>query len=251
MRIPRIFTNLDLQTALAMDGPVTLNDQSSRYISQVLRLKTGAQVILFNDTNREYQAVLTESSKRQVSAQITVGTTVNVESPLYITLLQGISRGERMDYTLQKATELGVNAIAPVTTERCGVHLDNKRREKRMEHWHGVIISACEQCGRNRLPHIDAISTFPQWLETNAAKDERRLILNPEAEHRLSTLLTSGQEFYPITLLVGPEGGLTDDEIKLAERHGFRSISLGPRVLRTETAGLAALAAIQAVCGDF
>jgi 16S rRNA (uracil1498-N3)-methyltransferase len=167
------------------------------------------------------------------------------ESPLSITLAQGVSRGERMDYTIQKAVELGVAAIAPIITGRTTVRLDEERSEKRLEHWRRVIIGACEQSGRNRLPALHPITTLDAWLSRPI--DGLGLLLRGDAtgglpERRLDTA---------ITLLIGPEGGLGTDEVAAAERVGYRPVRMGPRILRTETAALAAIAALQALYGDW
>ncbi len=173
------------------------------------------------------------------------------ESPLRITLAQGISRGERMDYTLQKSVELGVSRIIPLSTERCGVKFDAKRAAKRLQHWQGVIISACEQSGRNDIPEILPTISLHAWLDAHRVpcqqQEALRLLLHPRATQSLRQLTPPTGE---ISLLIGPEGGLSDNEIDMATQCGFEGIQLGPRVLRTETAGVAALAALQSYWGD-
>jgi len=255
MHIPRIFLDTDLRTALVNELIISLDERSRRHIAQVLRLKPGADVILFNNTGGEYQATCDQVNKHQVTVRVTGFIDRSAESPQNIILLQGISRGERMDYTLQKATELGITSITPVTTERCGVQLDEVRSQKRWLHWRGVIISACEQCGRNKLPTLETITPFAQGLEQKTDAVDIRLVLNPEAKLGLKTQLTNSLSTAGastcVTVLIGPEGGLSEQEIQLAERSGFLSVTLGPRILRTETAGLAAIAAIQTICGDY
>ncbi len=241
MRIPRIY----LPRSLTPDAMVTLDTDAAHHIARVLRLHAGAPLILFNGQGGEYQAILHSITGNQVQAQILKHHAHETESPLQVTLAQGISRGERMDYTLQKAVELGVKTIIPLFSERCEVRLQGERLDKRVRHWQGIVNSACEQCGRNRIPSVLAPMTLPQWLPTS---DGLRLVLDPHATHSLAqyTQPADGK----ITLLIGPEGGLSDAEIINTQHAGFTRIRLGPRVLRTETAGLAVLAALQAVWGD-
>jgi 16S rRNA (uracil1498-N3)-methyltransferase len=248
---PRIFLDTDLQAAYRAGRPVCFDDNGHRHAVQVLRLKPGAAVILFDDHGGEYEATLDEVNKRRVSARITAFDDRSVESPLAITLIQGISRGERMDLTLQKATELGVSDIVPVTTGRCGVHLTAERQAKRLHHWRGVVTAACQQSGRTRLPRIADIAPLAAWLAEHPAGDELRLILDPTAGQGLSRLASGlSTSATRVVLLIGPEGGLEDDEIELAVRGGFTRVALGPRILRTETAGITAMAVIQTLWGD-
>lgn len=251
MRIPRIFLASDLHAAFSNDKPVDFDETSRRHTAQVLRLKSGAAVILFDGRGGEFEAILTEVSKRRVAAQLSAFVDRCVESPLTVTLIQALSRGERMDMTLQKATELGVKQVVPVITERCGVHLPEDRQEKRRQHWQGIVTAACQQSGRTRLPTIAEIQTLSTCLQNTPAGDELRLTLDPAAEQRLGQI-AEHHETAPgrITLLIGPEGGLTANEIRLAQHHGFVTVALGPRILRTETAGMTAIAVLQALWGD-
>lgn len=251
MRIPRIYLATALQTAYNSHQALALDETARRHVVQVLRLRPGAEVILFDGKGGEYQAVLDEVSKRQVTARLSAFIDRTVESPLPVTLMQGISRGERMDLTLQKATELGVARIVPLLTERCGVNLSAERREKRQHHWQGVVTSACQQSGRTRLPTVAGITPLSDWLRNNPADGSPRLILDPLAERRLGEIVGKPATTAPeIALLIGPEGGLSAEESLLAQRHGFVPVALGPRILRTETAGIAAIAVLQALLGD-
>ena len=242
MRIPRLY----LPNPLVPGATVALSTDAAHHVAHVLRLPVGATVCLFNGQGGEYQAILHSITKRQVYAQVLKYNPREAESPLQVTLAQGISRGERMDYTLQKAVELGITQIVPLFSERCEVRLQGERLDKRVQHWQGIVISACEQCGRNHIPPVLAPVSLQQWLPTAGAG--LRLVLDPCASHSLAqhTRPDDGN----ITLLIGPEGGLSDTEISQAQQAGFTSIRSGPRILRTETAGLAMLAALQTRWGD-
>jgi 16S rRNA (uracil1498-N3)-methyltransferase len=204
---------------------------------------------LFNGEGGEFSATLDNIEKRQATAQIEAFVARDVESCLHITLIQAVSKGERMDYTLQKAVELGVNRIVPVFSKYSVVNLSGERRQKRLDHWQGVIISACEQCGRNRIPAVVEPLELTDWLAGKPADEGLNIMLDPAAECTLKTLKDTSAG--KVALLIGPEGGLSEDEIALAQQAGFTGIILGPRVLRTETAGVAALAALQMLWGDF
>ncbi len=225
---------------------VTLDECASHHVARVLRAKVGEPVVLFNGQGGEYAGVITEINKKTVTVTLNEFLDREAESALDIWLAQGISRGEKMDYTIQKAVELGVKQIIPLYTERCNVKLDKDRSEKRLQHWQSIIISACEQSGRNHIPAIQGPQSLESWLPHVVA--DCCLVLSPYAAHSLKTepLLVSK----PIILLIGPEGGLSDKEIQLAEQHHFRSVNLGPRILRTETAALAAISALQSLFGD-
>lgn len=244
MRIPRIHVS----TALSAGDVLQLPEQAGEHLARVLRLESGHPLILFNGDGREYDARLAALTKRAVSAEVVGEREVSRESPLRLTLLQGVARGEKMDWILQKATELGVVRIVPVVTERTEVRLDEERGSKRLLHWQSVLAAACEQCGRNTLPEVAA----PQKLMTACAAlgDDAaaRFALLPEADTGPREL---GALPHGAVLLVGPEGGLSDHDVAIARNAGFRGLRLGPRILRTETAGLAALAALQAMAGDF
>jgi 16S rRNA (uracil1498-N3)-methyltransferase len=238
MRVPRIFVPIPLST----DALVTLDGTAANHVTRVLRLKPGAELVLFNGEGGEYPAVLEAAA----TARLGAWRATECESPLTITLVQGISRAERMDYTIQKAVELGVTRIVPVFAGRSVVELRGERLQRRMQHWQGVIIGACEQCGRNRVPALDTAMDLSDWLRTPESSS-MLLVLN----HRATTAPNSLQRPTALTLLIGPEGGLDDSELAQAECAGFIGMRLGPRVLRTETAGVAALAALQTLWGDF
>ena len=240
-------TRIFLDQPLGLDQSLTLTEAASRHLVQVLRLREGDAFIAFNGQGGEYGAVIHRIAKRDVQVRICSFNKIERESPLSLTLAQCISKGDRMDYTLQKAVELGVSEIVPLLSERSVVKLDAERWEKKMEHWRGVIISACEQSGRTRIPALHAPIPIQTWLG-QATGTALKLTLAPTAEQSLPSI-QPGQR--PVILLVGPEGGLSDTEIQRAQNKGFETIKLGPRILRTETAGVAALAAIQALWGDW
>jgi len=221
-----------------------LPDAAHRHAVQVLRLKQGDALRLFNGLGLEVDAILDNVSKRESAVRLGKPLVVNNESPLNITLLQGISRGERMDYALQKAVELGVNRIIPVATERCNVQLSGGRSDKRLAHWQGVMVSACEQSGRSILPELSPIMSLDDVLLENQVICQ--LVLDPLAEQGFMTL----EKQDDIALLIGPEGGLSEQEIKQANSADFQSVRFGPRILRTETAAVAALAVVQTMWGD-
>lgn len=240
MRIPRIFH----PEPLAAQSRITLDSGAARHVARVLRLGLGAKLTLFDGNGGEYPASIVELDKRQVIVELGELRKVELESPLKITLAQGISKGERMDYTIQKAVELGVSRIAPLSTERSIVNLKGERLEKKLAHWQGVIVSACEQCGRNTLPELLAQQTLDDWLVNESSGEG--LLLDHRAEGSLGSLQLGSE----ITLLIGPEGGLSESERQRAVDHGYQGIRLGPRILRTETAALTALAGLQSRWGD-
>jgi len=244
MRIPRIYTD----QPLAPGREVLLPEQAGEHIARVLRLERGHPLIVFNGDGREYDANLASLAKRAVTAEIGTARDVDREAPLSLTLAQGIARGEKMDWILQKATELGVARIVPIVTERTEVKLDEERAERRLAHWTQVIASACEQSGRNRLPALQPPQRLDRWLGSLGDASATRLVLFPAGKVSLQQL---PQMENGAILVVGPEGGLSDNDIALLTQTGFRGLRLGPRILRTETAGLAALAALQAIAGDF
>ncbi|MDC9725915.1 MAG: 16S rRNA (uracil(1498)-N(3))-methyltransferase [Gammaproteobacteria bacterium] len=222
----------------------TLPDAAHRHAVKVLRLKQGDLLRLFDGRGLEVEASLEHVSKRESSVRLGERIDVHNESPLNITLLQGISRGERMDYALQKAVELGVNKIIPVVTERCNVQLSGGRSDKRLAHWQGVMISACEQSGRSILPELMQIQSLEDALNEN--KVICQLVLDPLADIGFIGL----EKQKDIALVIGPEGGFSEQEIAQANSAGFQSIRFGPRILRTETATVAALAVVQTMWGD-
>jgi len=240
MRVPRFYCpelNQD-------DDIVALPTEAHRHAVQVLRLKQGADITLFDGKGREVSAVLHDVSKRESFVQLTGQSTADNESPLSITLIQGVSKGDRMDFALQKAVELGVNKIVPVITARCNVQLSGPRADKKRAHWQGVMISACEQSGRNVLPELTEIQQYDAML---ADYDQgTRLILDPTAKQGFKTLAKQTA----VSLLIGPEGGFSDVEVQQASASGFQVIQFGPRILRTETAAVSAIAVLQALWGD-
>ena len=242
-------TRIHVPPPLATGSDVTLPAQAAEHLTRVLRMSAGAAVTLFDGSGGEYSATLNTYSGRRVTARVLAHRAVEREAPLDITLLQGIARGERMDLIVQKATELGVTRILPVLAERSVVRLDAKQRDRKHEHWQGIAISACEQCGRNRIPEISAPLSLDAALR--ACPDAAlRCMLAADAGESL-TALAGRAGNGPVALLIGPEGGLADGEEAFARANRFTACRLGPRIMRTETAGLAALAALQTVSGDF
>lgn len=242
MPITRIFQNCTLKS----NSQLQLDVASSHHLAQVLRAKIGDLVIIFNGEGGEYEAIITHFDKKHVTVKINNFILREAESPLELYLAQGISRGEKMDYTIQKAVELGVKKIFPLLTEHCNVKLDEERREKRLRHWSLIITGACEQSGRNRIPEIFLPQILDKFLQTITA--DFKFVLAPQTEKKLSQI--SIQKNFSVVLLVGPEGGLSEAEIRLAITHGFLPITLGPRILRTETAAIAAITALQCYAGD-
>jgi len=240
MRIPRVF----VEPPLSPGTVVALDERAARHVIQVLRLRQGDPLILFDGSGRDYGAELVSAARGETGARLGNPGPIEPEARLASHLWLGISRGERMDFALQKAVELGVSAVQPLLCARTVVKLDANRREKRLAHWRGVIIAACEQSGRRRLPAL-AEPAAPEAVFTQATGT--RLLLDPEAEVGLPDL---PMPVDGITLLVGPEGGLTPAERAAARDAGFTGVRLGPRILRTETAPLAALAVAQALWGD-
>ncbi len=241
MRISRIYTAAPLVSGESIE----LDENAFNHAVRVLRLKQGDTLVLFNGEGGEFEAELVDVQKKRASVTIGQFLHRDNESPLPIILGQCISRGEKMDYTIQKTVELGVTGIVPLFSERCGVKLNQDRIEKRMRHWHGTIISACEQCGRNRIPKLHQAMSLHEWQQQLNAS--HKLVLDPTATESIATLAKPEKD---VALLIGPEGGLTDQEIKTAIASGFTGIRLGPRILRTETAGLTALSIIQQRWGD-
>jgi 16S rRNA (uracil1498-N3)-methyltransferase len=241
MRNPRIFQ----PSPLAINEAIVLSDDAFGHTVRVLRLGEGTEITLFNGEACEYQAKLVNVGKKSAQAHILSKTEKSVESPLNIHLGQGISRGDRMDFTLQKSVELGVQTITPLFTERCGVKLSGERLAKKVDQWQKIVISACEQSGRCVVPKVNVPISLDEWLnqETKALK----LNLHPKAEHSIMTLPLENNR---VRLLIGPEGGLSDDEIIRANGSDFVDVLLGPRVLRTETAALTAITALQCRFGD-
>ena len=239
MRINRVYADLPLQAATE----ITLPEGPSRHLGQVLRLRLGDELVVFNGDGRDYPATLTGARKDAVRVQLGLPGEPEPVLVLPLHLGLGISKGERMDFAIQKAVELGVAAITPLFTTRCVVKLDADRQAKRLAHWQGVLVAACEQSGRRRLPPLHPAMQLDDWLATAAPG----VLLDHRAEHSLTTLPRPADG---LSLLVGPEGGLTQNERQQAARTGLTGVRLGPRVMRTETAPLAAIAAMQVLWGD-
>ncbi len=242
MRISRIFTDQTLEPNLY----ITLNPDASRHLIQVLRLRPGADLVLFNGDGCNYPALLESISKKQAQAKVVSRSSPESESSLNIHLCIAVSKGERMDLAIQKSVELGVNEITPLFTQHSVVRLSNERLQKRQQHWRKVMISACEQTGRCRLPQLNNAIELDKWL--GMPHQGTGLVLDPKSEISIGSLETPVSR---INILVGPEGGLSEHEITAAEQSGFKGIRLGPRILRTETAPLAAIASIQTLWGDY
>ena len=243
MRIPRIYQPLPLASGRAIE----LDAQATAHLTRVLRLKPGDELVLFNGEGGEYAAHIEALEKRATVVRVGEFIDRELESPLELVLAQGVSRGERMDYTVQKAVELGVSRIVPVITERTVVNLKDERRERRQEHWQAVAVGACEQSGRNRAPAVEPVVALDRWLAA-ASPAGLKLVLHHRAGKGLAG---QARPAGPVTLLIGPEGGLSPAEIDAACAAGFQPLCLGPRVMRTETAAVAALAVLQWLWGDF
>ncbi|GAB1408394.1 16S rRNA (uracil(1498)-N(3))-methyltransferase [Thermomonas brevis] len=238
-------TRCHLDQPLRVGATVALPEDVAAHLLRVLRLREGDECVLFNGDGRDYRARIVAPSKREATAEVLDVRTLDNESPLRIVLLQGIARGEKMDWILQKATELGVARILPASSEHSEVKLDAQRADKRLAHWRHVVISACEQSGRAIVPDVAP----PQALADAAAlREGRGFILDPFADTGLATL--PGAELAACTIAIGPEGGWSPRDREQLRAAGFEGLRLGPRVLRTETAGLAAIAALQARFGD-
>lgn len=246
MRVPRLYCPQPLR----LDATISLSKELTHYLGRVLRLNVGAQVVLFNGEGGEYLATLDTLNKNDSTATLHTFRDPQTDPRLPIHLIQGISRGERMQYVIQKAVELGASSLQPVFTEYCEVKLDGERAEKRQEHWQSIANSACEQCGRTRLMVIHPANKLTNWLANTPNHDAQhiRLTLDPYVDQHINTLQTQISE---VSLLIGPEGGLSDNEVALAKQHGFIGVKLGPRILRTETATAAGLTTIQMKWGDF
>lgn len=246
MNLPRFFCPLALSAGVSVDLP----ESAARHAARVLRLRSGDDLTLFDGRGGEYAARIAQVERERVRVDVLTWDARECESPLALTLVQALQAGEKMDLTVQKAVELGVGRIVPVLARRSVVRLDGARAARRVEHWRGVAASACEQCGRNRVPDVAELQGLERWLAQPAPAGALRLMLAPGAGHTLATLAPPPPGS-PIELLIGSEGGLAPEEMHAAAQAGFVAVGLGPRVLRTETAGLAALAAIHARWGDF
>lgn len=244
MRVPRIYTHLPLQTGCEFD----LDRESVHHLLQVLRMKPGVSITLFNGDGRDYCGVIIDCSRKSVKVAISSHSDEEPPPILSINLGLGVSKGERMDFAIQKSVELGVTGITPLLTEHTVVRLPTQRRENRQEHWKRVATAACEQSGRRRLPDVGNILPLHEWLLRANDSSATGIMLDHRASVTLDRLACTGPT---VNLLVGPEGGLSPEERKLAQAARFEGVCLGPRVLRTETAPLAAISAIQALWGDF
>lgn len=240
MRVPRVYSPQPLSSGQI----ISLNEAASHYLSRVLRLQTGRELVIFNGEGGEYRGKIQALGKKQVDVALGEFVAEDRESPLHLELGIGISRGERLDWVLQKATELGVTRITPLFTERTEVKLGSERLDKKMAHWQQILVSACEQCQRNRLPELSAPQSLANWQ--NQCSAEWRFVLH----HRDNQSLAQASAPQSVALLIGPEGGLADEEILAAEGAGFKPLTLGPRVLRTETAPLVAISLVQYLWGD-
>lgn len=246
MRIPRIYTDQSLPEVLTESLDMELSGSAANHVGRVLRMTEGRELKVFNGRQPgHFQAVITAVSKKHVGIRLTEFKASHNESPLHIELGQAISKGDRMDFTIQKAVELGVSSITPLWTTRCDVKLSGDRLEKKHQHWQQVAISACEQSGRDYVPAIQTPQKLEQWL--GFVKQDIRWVLDP----RGNVEKTGDGKIESASLLVGPEGGLSEDEIQLAIDKQFCAKLIGPRVLRTETAALTAITLLQAQFGDF
>jgi 16S rRNA (uracil1498-N3)-methyltransferase len=243
MRTVRIHVDQPLATGSELNLPA----QAAEHVARVLRMAPGEPLTVFNGDGHDYEAVVLAVGKRDVGVRVERSRPVANESPLRLTLAQGVARGEKMDLIVQKATELGVARIVPLLTERAEVKLDAARAEKRLAHWRAVAASACEQCGRARVPEVAPALPLKAWLDDLADDGALRLALLPEGTRQAGALRFGAGTGL---LVVGPEGGLGERDAAALEAAGFAGLRLGPRILRTETAGLAALAALQALQGD-
>lgn len=242
MRIPRIYhpESLENQTQCR------LSDDAANHVGRVLRMNEGEQIELFDGSNHIYPARITEAGKKIVKAEILGREFVDKESNLKIHLGQVISRGDRMEFTIQKSVELGVKTITPLWSERCGVKLNDERQDKKLQQWQKIAIAACEQCGRNEIPEIRPMMKLTDWCKEQ--DNMLKLNLHPRAKYTIRQLPHIPPE--GVRLLIGSEGGLSAEEIQMTEKEGFTEVLLGKRVLRTETASLAAITALQVCFGD-
>lgn len=239
---------LYIDEPLHVGARMEIGADRARYVSRVLRLRPHDTLTLFNGLGGEHRATILSFSRNAVIVSVEEHIDHDVESRLKVHLLQGISRGDRMDLVMQKSTELGIAAITPVITEYSVIKLEKQRAEKRLQHWRGVCASACEQCGRNLLPVVNEPIRLRNWLgENTVASEQRRVILKPGAANSLQSLPV---DIESVTVLIGPEGGFSDEEYELAAATDFFPVGLGPRVLRTETAAIAIAAGLQVLFGD-
>lgn len=242
MRIPRVY----YPDTIALEQEFELPQEAGHHVATVLRLKPNRPIVLFNGDGNEYSGIIISVQRKKVIVEIDACLSVSNESPLHLHLGQGVSKGDRMDMVLQKSVELGVSEITPIITERCAVKLEPSRWEKKRQQWQKIIIGACEQSGRNIVPTLNEPISLVQWLSQSTSSS--RVVLAPGASH---TLAKQPYNTHGYRLLIGPEGGLSETEIHQANENGYLSVSLGPRILRTETAALTSLSILQAQHGDF
>lgn len=241
MRISRLY----IPDKLNAGECIELSKDSAHYVRSVLRLKKDQSLTLFNGQGGEFLCTLNEVSRKRVALNIIKAVDKNVESPLLVTLGLGISRGDRMDWAIQKAVELGVRNIIPLITERCVIKFKSDKKQQRLQHWKNIVQHAAEQSGRTFLPELKAIENLQHWVQTQQGL---KILLDPDAEKSMTELKPDAMQ---VTLLSGPEGGFSDKERELAITENFIPVRLGARVLRTETASIAALSAVQMLWGDF
>lgn len=239
MRVPRIYC----AEAHSANTSIQLDETASRHLCQVLRLGTGHPLSVFNGLGLAFEAEIEHADRKRALIRVGAEKAGDAQSPLAIHLGIALSKGDRFDWVVQKATELGVTHITPLQTKRVDVRLNAERADKKLRHWQQIIISACEQCGRNTLSALGEITPLDQWLTISA--DEKWVLCPDEAQ-----ALTTEQKPASVALLIGPEGGLDETEIVQAQKSGFKALQLGPRILRTETAPLAAIAILQHHWGD-
>jgi 16S rRNA (uracil1498-N3)-methyltransferase len=242
MRLTRVYVDQPLEAG----ARVTLKGSAANHVSRVLRLRAGQALTLFNGQGGEHAASIDKSRGGEVTVAVGEHRPIERESPFPLTLAQGVSRGERMDLVVQKATELGVSRLVPVLTERSVVRLDAEQADRKSSHWRAIVIAACEQCGRNRLPDVALPAQLRDFLRQPAG-EAARLLLSPDAARGIEDVPRPATG---VTVLIGPEGGLSEAEHEDAIAAGFTAVHLGPRVLRTETAAIAALTLLQREFGD-
>jgi len=240
MRIPRIFQNIPLE----INAKILLDPDATRHLSTVLRLPNDSKIILFNGDGYEYPSIINFNKRKTLEATVQDRITKTLESPLFVHLGQVISKGTHMDFTIQKAVELGVNVITPLYSARGDVHLKSEREERKLIHWQKIIIHACEQCGRTYIPKLEHPIPILEWVKNR--QEKTKLVLDHRSPNSLKTIVCTKD----VALLIGPEGGLSPEEISYIIHNAFINIQLGPRVLRTETASLVALSALQYLAGD-
>jgi 16S rRNA (uracil1498-N3)-methyltransferase len=242
MRLTRVYVD----SPLVADSDLVLPAAAGNHVARVLRLREGATITAFDGTGSDFRCEILTVRGDEVLVRVGTRTAGLPESPLRITLVQAVSRGERMDWTLQKATELGVRTIVPVLSARSVVRLDERQAGKKLRHWQAIVAAACEQCGRSIVPEVRAPQDLSQFL-ASMPREGQRFVLSPTGPSSLAGLTSLGAR---VELLIGPEGGLEDAELERAAATGFTPVRLGPRVLRTETAGIVALTVLQALWGD-